>query len=446
MRERVKEEALKGMAYVAIMLFYYPVLAAARTFFFKSNEGPGGLVLALFLVVLGILAGVFILKDDEYRFVREPLANAAVLVPILIAVLSNIHGGWLRMLLEVPPAFLLYFLGLRGYSLRYGDVLNRERVNMGIFFLAVALIASSYLPAIKYLQGQFFLYAYLAMAITLLIRNQENLERFLRRDTGSAMIPKNIRGYNAFYVLVVFGLILLLFNFKGIVLFVFDVSGQIIKFVFGIIYKILQLLLPDRSEGARQAAPQKMFPFSVEEDTTHPLLSFLYKVVFYFILLYLLYRLFPLLGRALKTLFRTFMNWIKRFLTRIDSGYARESEDYSDEIEQIKPMEKGGHRNRLKRKIRNLKRDLKSIRDPAEKVRFIYSILLHILMNRNVDIRNTDTTGEILHKARAIAEIDPYFTEVTDIYDTVRYGDRIPDEPKVHRSEEDYEKISGILK
>lgn len=446
MQERVKEEVLKGLAFVAILLFYYPVLAAARAFLFGSHEGLGGLAFALFLAVLGILAGALVLKDDEYRFIRDPLANAAVVIPIVIAVLWGIPGGWMRMLLEIPPAFLLYFFGLRGYSLRYGDVLSRERVNVGIFLLVAALIASGYLPSIRYLQGQFFIYAYTAMAITLLVRNQENLERFLRRDAGPAMIPRNIRGHNALYVFVIFGLILLLFNFKGVVMFLFQLSGTMIRFVLGLIYQFMQLFNPMKDKDIGQAAPQKVFPFAMEEDATNPVLTFIYHILFNFFFLYSVYKFLPLLGRGLKSLFGSLVNWLRRLLTRVDTDYARESEDYSDEIEQIKPLEGGRLRSRIRKRIRNLKRDLKYIQDPVEKVRFIYTILLHILMHTNVDVRNTDTTGEILNKARKAVQIDPYFAEVTEIYEAVRYGDQIPDEKEVGRSEADYKTITGILK
>ena len=145
-------------------------------------------------------------------------------------------------------------------------------------------------------------------------------------------------------------------------------------------------------------------------------------------------------------LLHKFAVWIKKLFnfnrTRSSAGVL----DYDDEIETVKPQKITNKKKDIRNKIRSAKRDLKTIRDPAERVRYIYGSALCILRIMGISIEKSDTTIEIYIKSMQICGIDQPLFILTGVYNRVRYGNYTPDATALMEAENQYTQAVEMLR
>jgi hypothetical protein len=147
--------------------------------------------------------------------------------------------------------------------------------------------------------------------------------------------------------------------------------------------------------------------------------------------------------RIVKKYFAIIRAFIKLYLNR-KSSHIELFEDYTDEIDFVKPgrEEESGDR-RLPAKRRG---GIGGLDPKAAKIRRFYKNILKLLVVKRITIKTSDTTGEIYCKSLRIEGISPSIDELTQVYNGVRYGERIPGDMEFQKAEDSYDGVVHILK
>ena len=372
---------------------------------------------------------------------------STLILPILISTILFFQKGFLRAVYESVVALVFYVIGLKTSYLDYDAIFGSKKFAAGIFVFGGYLIITTYFEGFTCFKVVFTILAFTFILFSLLLQNQSNLDMvFIRKDRNLPTIPENIRRYNGLVVLLFFISILILFNLKNIVVFALKIAGMIMEIVGWLLLKLMLLLypIPEKSEPGQT---RQQVPFFGDENTPqNPWIGLIYNVIFYLIFFYALYKLIPILHKAVMKAIVKLANFLKKLLGKLIKDSVQEVGDYYDEVEVIKPSDEEIDPRKLNKKLRSLKRDLSKITDPIEKVRYLYALVILSLKSRNLEIKSSDTTGEILCKSKKIQGLDSHMKGFTMSYNKVRYGDRIPTPAEVAAVEKDYSRALEVMK
>lgn len=421
---------LKVFSLLGNFTFLYLAAIVARTYLFKSWGGVWGFILAILFFYGGFTAN----------------KGFAFFIPALISVLIYwSHGLW-RVMFEVISALILYLVGWRGNFLEFDEILGRKRIYAGAFILIFLFLVTYYVDGLSFLNPWILLSGIVFMLLVLLVQNQGNLDRniFSKNYINiSGGTQKNIRIYNIFTVFILFLLTLLLFNLKNIVLHLIKIAGIVVKTLMLVIIKIISLLISSDGQDKKADIPPQI-PWSSEETTRdNSLLDTIIIAVLCLVLVYFVYKVVPVFLRWIKRIIARLASLIAKFLSKTQKSFADvETVDFEDEIEMIKPVKTAPDENR-KRRARG---GFKGAADNVKKVRNLYRTAIRMLIERNVPVSASDTTGEIYKKSLEIKGIDIYLRKLTDIYERVRYGNNIPVKEEVADAEASCKKALKVLK
>lgn len=448
MGNKARDYLMKFLALSGIFAFLYPVVLIARALLFKNDGGVRSLSFAFLLMVSGFLCGMFIIGNGPGSVSKLIFAYSTTVIPVAIALAIYPGKGIIAALFEAVPAFLFYFIGMRGNFLEFHSILSNKRIITGILLIVASLFAAAYLKDCIYLKPYIFISANVFIILSLVIKNQFNLEYniFTRKYVNTTGVLKHIRSYNTMIIFFMFVLILALFNFKNTVMYLFNIAGMVLKKVIWLMFKLISLLSFSKTDEGMSSISGLPPGLAEGEGISSPLLEQVIRVLVFFFILYILYHLILVIIDKIKSLFSTIIRFIEKLFTLYkDSGYM-EVTDYDDEIETIKPSPVKRGIIRVKSRKRNMKKNLSKIADPVEKVRSAYCIVLGMLVNKNIAIDRCDTTGEIYRKSLKIEGIINYFKKLTDTYEKVRYGDKIPETGEVAEAESAYSSIVKTVK
>jgi hypothetical protein len=160
----------------------------------------------------------------------------------------------------------------------------------------------------------------------------------------------------------------------------------------------------------------------------------------------LVYKFLPVILRKLKQGFLFLIKYLKKLLTNLKQSQTENNDEYVDSMEILEMKVSRKENDNLKHKKKRTKKDFNKIDDPVERVRLIYKILIEKIQNKRVNIKTSDTTGEIYLKSMQIEGIQSSFKELTDIYDTVRYKDEVPSKDEINKAEKNYDLVCDIIK
>jgi len=472
MKESTRIYLLRLLALAEAAAFVYPAVLVMRVVLFREDGGIKACLLYLLLLSLGFLAGrllfredltltdrlvklpavVFILFNfnisDKKRFISITASLATILIPLLTALLLFRSHGLLRVSFEMAMALIPYYMALRNSYSSFNEIMSRDRLTFGLILLLVSIeVASFYKPAV-YLRPYFFAVAYFCILAFLILKNQEDIDSniYNRKSIEKSILPRNLRSFNLKAVIVMFFVILLLFNLKLVVLFLMDMAGRIVRFVILVFaYIIEHIFTPVKTQGGDGLQPPENGFIGGGIVKIHPFWSFLGNLAMYFALMYLVYRIILVLIRQVPRLLRKLAELFRRLFVH-STPKSIEVGDYSDEVETVKPVSAGERKRAMRGSIRNVARNLKEITDPVERVRYIYGSLLEMLSVFGIKPEKYDTTTEILVKASGISGMGSSFSELTNIYDEVRYGEEIPGAASVSIVDNSYEIASELLK
>ena len=462
--------SLKILAAMAMGIFVYAGAITLRAALFGADGGLFALLFFAMVILSGHLSGWYFwtktpkfalhmasskfasflyfmlhIKNGTY-FTAAVAAWLALLLPLMASLLLYRQYGFWRILFEILLTMLAYIMSLKHSRLSFAQILQKNQVYIGFIILAVSLEVSYFMKDIFYLRPWLFGASYFFILAFLIIKNQEDIDNniFNKKHVEKSILPKNLRRFNTLSVCVVFLVILLFFNFKTIVSTILRMAVKLIFFIMEGVLWILSLIFPSSQGGTQQGgAPQGFDFFGESTELINPLKNLLSNTIKYFIILYITYRLLAFLYRKIPGLVRRAIEWIKRILSIKKGEVSLETMDYRDETETVKPVRKHENHGEMKKKMRKSRRDLRSVTDPVERVRYMYSSILHMLPLLGVQREPSDTTMELVRKTSSV-EIVKELSPFTGIYNQVRYGGKVPDALMLDEAEGHYDKVADL--
>lgn len=471
---------LRILATTAIGSSVYAGAVTLRTSLFGMNGGLFALLLFVMTMLIGHLAGWQLLgKTPEFasymavsKFARffsfmlhikdgaHVIMNAAawstVLLPLLAVLLIYRSYGIWRIIFEMLLAMVAYIMSLKHSRLASAQIMQKAAVYFSFIVLAVCLEAPYFLKNLAYLRPWLFAASYFFILAFLIIKNQEDIDSniFDKKHVEKSILPRNLRRFNTVSVCVVFLVIILFFNLKEVVKYILFLLGRLTILIIKGVLWILSCIMPSSQGDLQQgeAAPNAFDFFGESAELVYPFKNLISNTIKYFIILYVTYRLLVILKRKIPGLVRRIVGWLQKILSIKKGQKSFETMDYNDETETIKPTRKHDNKREVKKKMRKSRLNLRSISDPAERVRQMYSTILQMLPLLGVRLYKCDTTMEIAGKTAASGEVVTASREVakeflpfTAIYNQVRYGDTVPDSGMLKEAEVHFEKAVEVI-
>ncbi len=472
MKEALRLKLLTFIAVASLTLFILPAVLLLRLLLFGYNGGLAAALLYFAAALAGFFAGILVFKEDAGYFetaagwpvfkllfylfnVKEKgqrISNIAgffsVLVPVAAAAVLYGGKGILRLAFEMLFLILPYSIALRNAGKRYSDIFSNPTAYFGLGLMAAAILVSTYWQAAASLKWYFYSILYSYILFYLVLKNQEDIDSniYSKKYIQKSILPRNMRGFNLIAVIALYGIILLLFNLKTVVMALLDAGRKIIGYIILAVLWILEHIFPagESVQQSNQPAPADFGFFGGSEEAVRPFLNLLGNTLKAFILLYVLYKLLPFLAKKAAALIKKLAALLKKAFSQRPA--TSPADEYDDEAEIIKPEKEAKKQRNLKKSIEGARRDLGKITDPVERIRLMYGILLKMLEACGIGLEKSDTTTEIYRKSGRIGKLPEPFLPVTSLYNKVRYGGDIPDKAGLAEYEMKYNEASGIIK
>lgn len=462
---------LKILATAAVVLVIYAAAATVRTAVFGTDGGLASVAYFVITMLLGYMAGVVllgripkfaikasVLKPVKFLSFMLNLGDAAysasafvawiiALLPVLAAFFIFIRHGIYRTAFEMIAAIIIYSVALRYSQSNFSQILNNRNVYAGFITLALCLELLYILENLAYLKPWLLAISYFFILIYLLIKNQEDIDNniFDKKHIEKSILPRNLRRLNTFWVCVLFLAIVLLFNLKPLAIFLLQLLIKISIYLAAAFMWLSGHLLQS-SDGAQQlGSGGGLGFFGAGIEIIQPFKNLITNAFRNAVALYIFYRLLLLLIRWVPGLALRVFNLIKKLFAFKKGENTLETTDYSDESEMVRPIHKIEQSRHLNKRIRKSRRTLKSISDPAEKVRYMYASIMEMLPMLGIRAEQSDTTADILKKTAAAVDISSELSPFTGIYNQVRYGDKIPDGEVLVKAEGHFDKTVEVI-
>jgi len=457
MREKLRTYALKTTALLGLFSIIYPAINTVRALIFEVLGGWSCLLLAFIFTTAGFLAASVIVGDKSpifmklasspaiefilgdratSRFLSGLSVHIAVFIPIGVSLLIFQKSGPVRLVFEAVSAVVFYMAGVRANYKDYDEILDRQRMYAGFIVLTAVAIVCSF----KEIRMNSILYAYILTVTSMVVANQAKIDRvFLYMNRHLAGVSKDIRKFNVLSVLLLVGVTFLFLYFRDIMEFCLNVLNNLIRSGAALFFKLLASLFRSVPEKGYEQQPQALPPLQLMgEGGNNPYVNMIFNILFAIALAFAGYKLLPVfvkaVFKAIKNILRKIWAYILNIMERTNREEP-ETDEYNDEVEEIRRPGKALKKSR-KMNYARLKRTLKGLRrlsDPVEKVRYIYGIILDMLNILETGIGKSDTPRDVCKKAELKGI---HISYIIDLYEKVRYGERIPDGDEVAMAEE----------
>lgn len=437
MMEKKREAILKIMSITAMFLCIYPITGIVKLSLFKESLGFFDAFFYL-AAVYGTFAAVTFIMRKKYIKRNVVLAHLFLIIPILASLTHFYYYGTLFMIFGAFITAILCFFTIRLYFKEYNYLINGVKIYAGIVMILLALTFSIYFDGLKHLKNLFYVFTFIYAFFLLILKNQSNLDGiFSKRFDKASGIPLKMRSYNIRKTVVFFLLILACYCFRDLLAAILrNVGNLLASAVKGIwnFYKIIMEKiyglfdsgemyypnLPEMVNGKSEGAGKNSIVDTVFNVLAFLLVAFIvYKIIALFINEFI-----PFLKNVFKFVYQKIINLFEKNECKEEKTYY-----YTDSIERVLPY--GISKTKKEgRKILNINRLLKGvdkIENPKEKIKYLYGFILKYMSIKGMDIKESYTTGEIYKRAVEIPQLDRPFREITPVYDSVKYGDKMPD-------------------
>jgi hypothetical protein len=472
MKPAMRTSLLRILASAAVNVCVYAVVVTLRASLFKED---GGLFALFFYFFTSFMANAaaFVFMGGSTKFASRfaekktvrflafmlnikngaALTSSAaawmiILVPIGVTFLIHRQQGILRALFELLPVTIAYVVSLRHTTLSSYEIMSDPTAYTGFFMLALCLEIPLLISRLIYLRIWMFAATYIFIFAYLIIKNNEDIESniYSYKHLEKTILPKNLRKLNTVTICVIFLVILLLFNLKTVVSTLLKWSATFILLIISWIAWLIDRLFPAGeliTEGVGNAEPGLL---ELIPGPPNPVVNLIFNILKNFVLLYLAYRILLQLVKWVPALYRKIVGLIKKiFMLKKSEGAAEES-DFIDETETIRPVSVSGEKRKAVRNAVKSIRDARREKDPVKRVRLMYSIILIMLPAIGVNPDRSDTTLEIIRKTSASQPLSTELSDLTDVYNRVRYGDERPGQERLAQAEEHFDKAVEVIR
>jgi len=464
----------KEISLLTIFAFLYPLILLSRAVFFGVTWGMPGIVFGIVLLFTGyIIAGIITKKKQSFFTILATYLSVFAIIAIFIIIYWNFVSYTrflptrlnsylnskvieiLNLVFESLAIFIFYFVGIRGRFNSYDLILTNKKLIFGVLVLISSLIFIQYYKEVEYLKNTVYTFVYIFVILTLLIRNQENLDRtFIRKHIDLSTVPKNIRNYNSLFVVILFLLIIVVFNIQELTNFIVKIIGNTPRVIIIVLLKILELIskLYPASEGQGETQGEQGGFSGLPEGEENHIAALLIRIFSSILLIvalgFVIWKspvLFRVLGEKIKKLGRIIAEFFRKlFVVQVDNP--DKEIDYVDEVMIIKPQINPKEEKESEKKIKRIGGKAWKNSDYIKRIRFMYKLIVNNIKNYGIDIKKSDTTGEIYAKASEINDIEENLRYTTNVYNKVRYGKKDPDETEYNKFEEFFSNMTSILR
>ena len=228
---------------IAVFTFLYQLILLTRAVFFGVTWGMPGIIFGIVLLFAGyIIAGLITRRKQNFYTILTTYISA-VAISVIAAIIywnfapgpkflptqlnSNLSSDVIKILnviFECLCIFILYFTGTRARFIGFDFILSRRKIIFGIIDFIFASIFVYYYEEIGYLKNTVYIFAYIFIILSLLIKNQENLDStFIKKHIDLSTVPKNLRNYNSVFIIILFAIILTIFNIQELTAFIVNI-------------------------------------------------------------------------------------------------------------------------------------------------------------------------------------------------------------------------------
>lgn len=452
MRDKFWNSAKKITAFLAVFCCIYTVIFLLRAIMFGTEGGSTYLLGGLAIIFAGyIIAGLLTRKKQNK--LRLLISYLLSLVPAVIMIyihknipalynLSynidmpfNIQYTTARAIFEGTAAFILYFTGAKTRVLDFDSMLSNKTIITAAVIFIGSLILLHFYKEIAYLKNWLYNFCFVFVAMTFLVKNQQNLDRaFIKKHIDQSTVPKDLRRYNFMLVLIVLLVIIALFNIQSIIDFIAMVLENAAKYaVLAFLYVMyfLSQFIPGAEGGGEKDERAAGIPTPPGGETSkiaNLILTIIFGIMLLIVVIYIISKL-PKLIRTitekLKKIYRIAASHIRK-LFGIEKEIAESEEDYIDEIEIIKPADKEKLTEDQGGIFKKIGRMLGTNLTLTEKVRRTYAAVLQCVKSRGISISVADTARDIYNKLPDNENLNEVMSYVTEVYEKVRYGGKTP--------------------
>ncbi len=396
-----------------ITTLLYIVFALFRPLLFETCNGSREFLIMLFYSVLGPLFGELSVKLGRGKWSTRRKLVTFFWVPLVFATAAYFPLGTGRAVFEALVAAAVFMAGMVNYD---------KKLNSGAVFKTVVVSVMATIFTNQYMWlfgGQLFplyLYIYCSAAIAIVLLNQDRLGRVFmqqNRELLGSALP--IQVYNLLIISLVLAAATFLSGYRSLKRVLEDIWIALQRrFAQAIIWFVGFLA---RVTGGRGKLPQLKGEASQGQLPEQGGWMTLANIF-----------LFMAAALAAVLLFLFIYRWVSRLLKYLAAllavkGAEGGAAEFTDEIERKVPERVKTARVKTRPGRRSLKY-LDGIRNPAEKVRYMYALALEALVKMGVPLRSSDTIWEIKRKSMAACGIN--MDDLNRVYEPVRYGEKPP--------------------
>ena len=453
MSDKKRETILKILSIMAMFLSVYPLVCIVQISLFKEHkEFLNGLF--YLVVILSTFIAVSLIMRKNYTRRNIILAYVFLIIPIIASFLYFVPRGILSTIFGVFITAMLCFFTIRVYFKEYDYILSGSKINIGIVMCLLALVFSTYFKELRYLKNQFYVFTFIYAFFILIIKNQSNLDIiFSKRFDKASGIPEKMRSYNIKNIIVFFLLIVGVYYFRDVLIAGLYGLLNLLKFVLGMLAKLLSTIMDKQQEPIilEESEVPSIDYFNIEGNGGNPIINMICNVIAFLALAYIIYKIVTVL--IIKTLIPFLKDTFKRLYAKIISLFEKteckeeKTHYYTDRIERVLPSG-NSKKSRATKETLNISRALKrvdKIENPKEKVKYLYGLILKYMSVKGMEIKKSYSTGEIYKRAKDINQLDEPFREITSVYDSVKYGEKMPNVDQVDSAKDNTIKSIEII-
>ncbi len=410
---------MKILAQTNIFLILYPAVQFARYGLFKiQNVFPW-----FFILVLLLYGGYAALLFFPRRLNSKKIRLFSFIIPLAAITLLYYNSNLTRILFELLASMVCWYIGVHNVNKPYEQIFNTRRFVIGI----IILLATFVIKGSANQQNLVLIILPIFIMIYFIVKNQSILDMHIFKNY------KQTDGFEGFRI----------HNLKKLIL----ISLILICCLFLIWIPLSKINFPDIvwnnhiSDPPSKNLPKveggelikKYVPYNKpNSNTLIAVIIIASAVVIYLIFLLIKYR-----------------KAILKFFTRPKKRMVKEYEDYILEEEMLNRKEKNKRAEDKHVSAPSLKKRhftaLKKITDPIEKIRYLYGIMLDVIINRKINISKSDTSMEINEKSLQLKELEGICGNITEEYNSARYGQRTPSLEKIIGLENQIQRVLDKL-
>ena len=415
------------LAILVRFLMCYPLIFWASVQGGNIHSGVVSLVAFLLSILIGY-AGFGFRKWQKYHQLPNTVSVKwnlmFYLLGILLVFLAALFSAFLDSNYFLTGAVVIcctfcFLTGGKYSYLDYGIVLQADVLYIGFGCQIVAIILLEIMRKDYSLSVPIVVFL-LAVICYALVENQANIDHMMdRRKHDRSILPKQVRQYNVMLLGVLSGIGCLALFTREILAHIFAVVGALLlKAVFYVLKlfgKLINFLMPLSEQSPIKTPEEQVQKFEETLEGTGS--AFPVGWILLIIIIVLLIWKHSSILQALN-------RWFHRL--PIFRHMPASNEYYEDVVEWLPSEErvriKKTHKNTFKNWKKEFLRYVK-MEEGSEKFRCGYSLLLRWVSLKGTQLALSDTTLEILEKAKYC--LYPLSgDEVTDSYNRLRYGEK----------------------